>query len=88
MSRSEQLALLLAAAAVSFQIFVPPVVGIADNADFGRIIGSFDLGSPFGPQHMARFIDLCGGSGSEGEPFRRQRTQMKANVLVAFLRVG
>lgn len=35
---------LLFASAVSYQLFVPPVIGIADNGDFGRMIGRFDLG--------------------------------------------
>ena len=43
-SRSAFLA--LACAIVSYQIFVPPVVGLANNGDFGKVIGVFDLTGP------------------------------------------
>jgi hypothetical protein len=43
-SRSAFLA--LACAVVSYQIFVPPVVGLANNGDFGKVIGVFDLTGP------------------------------------------
>src|ERR1700761_6784962 len=35
--------LLLAAAILSYQLFVPPVVALANNGDFVKILGSFDL---------------------------------------------
>jgi hypothetical protein len=38
--------LALAAAIVGYQIFAPPVVGLANNADFGKVIGIFDLTGP------------------------------------------
>jgi hypothetical protein len=40
----EILLVVLFAACVCFQLFVPPSVGMADNGDFGRLIGRFDLG--------------------------------------------
>lgn len=43
MDRIDWAALLLAIAIVSFQIFVPPVIGLADSGDFTKIIGRFDL---------------------------------------------
>jgi hypothetical protein len=33
----------LASAILGYQILVPPVVGLANNADFGKVIGIFDL---------------------------------------------
>jgi hypothetical protein len=40
-------ALLFAAAAALFwQLMLPPVVGIADNGDFSKMLGRFSLGSP------------------------------------------
>src|SRR6267143_4961984 len=39
----QYLVLLLIAAAIAYQIFLPPVVGMADNGDFARITGRFDL---------------------------------------------
>jgi hypothetical protein len=38
--------LALASAIVGYQIFAPPVVGLANNADFGKVIGVFDLTGP------------------------------------------
>ena len=35
-----------AAAIVGYQIFLPPVVGLANNGDFGKIIGPFSLTGP------------------------------------------
>jgi hypothetical protein len=57
MHRSEWLALLLAAAAIIVQSFVPPAVGLADNGDFPKIIGWFDTGNPSFDRDVARFAD-------------------------------
>ncbi len=38
--------LALASAIVGYQIFAPPVVGLANNGDFGKVIGVFDLTGP------------------------------------------
>src|SRR5712691_6372578 len=38
--------LALASAIVSYQILVPPVVGLANNGDFGKVIGVFNLTGP------------------------------------------
>lgn len=38
--------LVLASVIVGYQIFVPPVVGLANNGDFGKVIGVFDLTGP------------------------------------------
>jgi hypothetical protein len=48
MDRIDCAALLLAAGIVSFQIFVPPAIGLADNGDFVKITGRFDLYLPQG----------------------------------------
>lgn len=48
MDRIDWAALLLAIGIVSFQIFVPPVIGLADNGDFVKITGRFDLYLPQG----------------------------------------
>lgn len=58
MTRMEWLALLLAAAAVIFQNGVRPTVGLADNGDFPKILGQFDVGNPNGNQDVFRFADL------------------------------
>jgi hypothetical protein len=36
----------LASIIVGYQIFVPPVVGLANNGDFGKVIGVFNLTGP------------------------------------------
>jgi len=38
---------LAAAAILSYQLFVPPIIGLADQGDFRRTIGKFD----YGPEH-------------------------------------
>jgi len=38
------LILIAVAAIVSFQLFVPPVIGLSDQGDFGRMIGRFGYG--------------------------------------------
>lgn len=38
--------LTLAAAILAYQIFLPPVVGLANSGDFGKVIGIFDLTGP------------------------------------------
>jgi len=55
---SSAVALLLAAAAVVFQCFVPPNVGLADNGDFPKIAGQFDVGNPLFSKDVSRFADL------------------------------
>lgn len=42
------------AACVIVQSFVPPVVGLADNADFGKVLGLYSLGGP--PELHGRFV--------------------------------
>jgi hypothetical protein len=41
--RLEYFLLALIAAALAWQLFLPPVIGLADNGDFARIAQSFDL---------------------------------------------
>jgi hypothetical protein len=58
MSRLEWLAVLLATAAIIFQTFLPPVVGLANNGDFPKIIGQFDVGNPSADPDVFRFADV------------------------------
>src|SRR5713101_4254173 len=46
MRRIEQVALLASAGILGYQLFLPPVVGLANNGDFGKILGIFHLGAP------------------------------------------
>ena len=43
MARLQQLLVGTAAAILSYQLILPPVVALADNGDFARVIGRFDL---------------------------------------------
>ena len=52
------LAKLLAGAAIVFQTFLPPVVGLANNGDFPKIIGQFDVGNPSADPDVFRFADV------------------------------
>jgi hypothetical protein len=44
--RLDWIALLFATGIVSFLLFIPPAVGLADNGDFAKISGRFDLYQP------------------------------------------
>lgn len=48
--------LLLVAALVGFQLFVPPIVGLSDNGDFIRILGRFGYG-PSDKSNRYSFVD-------------------------------
>jgi hypothetical protein len=52
------LAVLAVAAAVVSQLFIAPIVGAADNGDFSKVTGWFDLANPLDAIHVARFADL------------------------------
>ena len=57
MSTGERLAwLLLAAAILTSIVLIPPVVGAADNGDFSKLVGRFDMASP--PDDEGRFVTL------------------------------
>lgn len=43
-SRLDLYVLCLIAAVIFYQIMMPPIVGIADNGDFARVMGRFGLG--------------------------------------------
>jgi hypothetical protein len=58
MNRPELLAFLLAVAAVAFQTFLPPAVGLANNGDFPKVIGRFDVGNPSDDKDVFRFADV------------------------------
>jgi hypothetical protein len=55
-TRWEWAALVLFALVVAYQIFVPPVVGLADNGDFEKVLGIFSLGAPADEQY--KFVRL------------------------------
>ena len=42
----DSLTVLVAAAILAWQLFVPPVIGLANNGDFGKVIGGFNLAAP------------------------------------------
>ncbi len=46
MARFERTALAVVAALLVWQILVPPVAGLGNNGDFGKVTGVFDLGAP------------------------------------------
>jgi len=45
--RIDKAVLALAAALLIYELFTPPVVGMANNGDFGKMIARFNLGAPF-----------------------------------------
>lgn len=47
----DYLSILIAAAILAWQLFVPPVIGLANNGDFGKVIGGFNLGAPFDDEY-------------------------------------
>jgi hypothetical protein len=52
------IALGLIACVVSYQVFLPPAVGIANNGDFAKIAGEVGLGVPQEGNNVARFAYL------------------------------
>jgi hypothetical protein len=53
------IALAAAVGIIAFQVLVPPPIGLADNGDFGKIIGPFSMRSPFDPSaDEARYVQL------------------------------
>lgn len=49
---------LLAALIIAYQIFAPPVVAVANNGDFSKVIARFSLGSPFEDEHRFTHVRL------------------------------
>ncbi len=49
---------LVAAVIIGYQIFVPPVIGVANNGDFSKVIARFSLGSPFEDEHKFAHVHL------------------------------
>src|SRR5262245_18354800 len=47
MDRIDKGVLAVAAAIISYQLFLRPVTGLANNGDFGKLIARFNLGAPF-----------------------------------------
>src|SRR2546427_2936344 len=47
MDRIDKSVLAVAAAILTYQLFLPPPVGLANNGDFGKLIARFNLGAPF-----------------------------------------
>ena len=59
MSRSLQLCLVLALGGtiLGWQLFVPPIVGLADQGDFGRLLGPLGYAPvPKGPEHKYAYL--------------------------------
>jgi len=50
-NRLARLVVAFAAFALIWQLFVPPVVSMANNGDFGKLLGRFGLGSDEVFQH-------------------------------------
>ena len=48
--------LFAAVAVLCCQLFLPPVVGLANNGDFGKAVGVFGLGAPFEDEY--KYADL------------------------------
>jgi hypothetical protein len=55
MLNSGRVFLFAAGAILTYQLIIPPVVGLADNGDFPKVIGRFDLFAR--SDHRYRFID-------------------------------
>lgn len=59
LSRTQELfaVLCLAAALVGWQLFVPPIIGLADQGDFVRLLGPFGYApQPKGPEHKYWYL--------------------------------
>src|SRR5262245_13041601 len=49
--------LVLAAAIMGWQLFIPPIVGLADQGDFVRVLGPLGYApNPKGPEHKYEYV--------------------------------
>ncbi len=48
--------ILVLAAILGLQLFVPPIIGLANNADFSKVMGLFSLGAPLGDEY--KYVNL------------------------------
>src|SRR4029077_4578619 len=55
MPRSSAPVLAAAVFVLGWQLMLPPVVGVANNGDFGKLLGRYSLGAPI--EHEADFAD-------------------------------
>src|SRR5450432_416946 len=55
MPRSSAVVLAAAVFLLGWQLMLPPVVGVANNGDFGKLLGRYSLGAPI--DHEADFAD-------------------------------
>ncbi|HXB67926.1 MAG TPA: hypothetical protein VNY05_06770 [Candidatus Acidoferrales bacterium] len=55
MPRSSALVLAAAVVLLGSQLILPPAVGVANNGDFGKLLGRYSLGAPI--EHEADFAD-------------------------------
>src|ERR1700730_6635730 len=55
MPRSSALVLAAAVLLLGWQLMLPPVVGVANNGDFGKLLGRYGLGAPI--HHEVAFAD-------------------------------
>ena len=49
--------LLFITSSVAWQLFIPPIIGLADQGDFVRLLGPFGFApQPKGPEHKYEFV--------------------------------
>lgn len=72
--------LTVAAAILGYQLFLPPIIGLADQGDFGRVIGRFG----YGPEDQAATIAFVARSYVPNPQFRhREWEQPTSEYLFA-----
>ena len=79
--------LVVAAAAVAWQLFVPPVVGLADNGDFDRVLGSVGL-SHRTSDYDARYFRWVNLKWDAGPPQWKPRTFTSEQLLAGLSRIA
>lgn len=83
------LTILAAAAVIAAQVFVPPTVGLANNGDFSKVIGFFNLGAPGEDEfHYADTTYHVEERYHYDAPFRSSETLLAALAIKTFTRGG
>ncbi len=83
------LMIIAAAAIIAVQVFVPPAVGLANNGDFSKVIGSFSLGAPTEDEfHYADTTYRIEDRYQYDAPFRSSEKLLVGMAIRAFTRGG
>lgn len=78
---------IIATAIISWQLFVPPIIGLADQGDFVRILGPLGYApKPMGPEHKYLYVTRKFAWDPSYREFRWE--QMSSEFITAGIALG